>query len=237
MREMALRVAVGPAADRVDRALRWRNSPRRPSRASSRRRGAGVACQSAGQNGWFSSRSSHMSRQRSPTSAGSGGVALMREHGRAPGEVVVEQAAAHVVDVVGIAVVGRAERDDRLQRRRPPRRDLQRVEAAPGHAHHADRAAAPGLRREPGDHLERVVLLLLQIFVEHQAVGIARAAHVDADRRRSRGRRNRHASARRARGAVALAVGQVFEDRRHRVRAPHPPAARSSPIASLRPAA
>ena len=111
---------------------------------------------------------------------------------------VVEQAAAHVVAVVGIAVVGRAGGDDRLQRRRPVARDLQRVEAAPGDAHHADRAAAPGLRGEPGDHLDGVGLLLRQIFVGEQAVGIAGAAHVDAHGRHSRGRRNRHASGGRA---------------------------------------
>ena len=35
------------------------------------------------------------------------------------------------------------------------RRDLQRVEAAPGDAHHADLAAAPGLRRDPGDDVDR----------------------------------------------------------------------------------
>ena len=69
------------------------------------------------------------------------------------------------MDVVGIAVVGRAERDHRLQLRRPARGDLQPVEAAPGDADHADAAGAPGLAREPGDDLEGVVLLLLQIFV------------------------------------------------------------------------
>ena len=37
-------------------------------------------------------------------------------HGGAPVEVVVDQAAAHVVDVVGVAVIGRADRIDRLQR-------------------------------------------------------------------------------------------------------------------------
>ena len=49
---------------------------------------------------------------------------------------------------------------DGFQCRRPARRDLQSIEAAPGDADHADRAGAPGLGREPGDDLERVVLLL-----------------------------------------------------------------------------
>ena len=75
---------------------------------------------------------------------------------------------------------------------------------------------APGLRGEPGDHLERVVLLLLGVLVRHQPVGIAVAAHVDP-----------HAGVAVAGEvgmgqlvaldrAVALAVGQIFEDRRHR---------------------
>ena len=63
---------------------------------------------------------------------------------------------------------------------RPPRGDLQAVEAAPRDTDHADRAAAPGLLGEPFDDLERVVLFLLEIFVEHQPVGLAVAAHVDA---------------------------------------------------------
>ena len=70
---------------------------------------------------------------------------LQREHGRGPGDVVDEHAAAHGVDVVGIAVVGRAQGDDGLQLRRPPRRHLQAVEAAPGDADHAAGPRAPGL--------------------------------------------------------------------------------------------
>ena len=41
-------------------------------------------------------------------------------------------------------------------------------------------AAAPGLTRDPGDHLERIVLLLGEILIVQDAVRIARAAHVDA---------------------------------------------------------
>jgi hypothetical protein len=50
------------------------------------------------------------------------------------------------------------------------RGDLQRVEAAPGNAEHADLAGAPALPRDPGDDFQRVVLLLLRVFIEHQAV-------------------------------------------------------------------
>ena len=71
------------------------------------------------------------------------------EHGRGPAEILDQQAAALVVDVVGIAVDGRAQADHRLQRRRLPGRHLQAVEAAPGNAHHADIAVAPGLGCRP----------------------------------------------------------------------------------------
>ena len=98
---------------------------------------------------------------------------------RAPLQILIQQAATHVVGVVGVAVVGRAERDDRLERGRIEGGDLERVEAAPGDAHHADRAAAPALRRDPGDDLERVVQLLLGVLVEQHAVGVARAAQID----------------------------------------------------------
>ena len=128
-----------------------------------------------------------------------------------------EHAAAAVVDVVGVAVVGRAERDDRPQRGRPERRDLERVEAAPGDAGHADRAGAPGLLREPGDHLERVVLLLSRVLVVEDPVRLAAAAHVDAHGRVAVAGEVRLADGVARGGAVVLAVGEVLEDRRHRI--------------------
>ena len=138
------------------------------------------------------------------------------EHRRGPGDRVVEQAAAHVVAVVGIAVVGRAAGDDGLQGRRAVAGDLQGVEAAPGNAHHADRAAAPGLGGEPGDDLDRVALLLRQVFVEQQAVRIAGAAHVDADGGIAMpGEVGMHLPVAQHR-SVPSPIGQVFEDGRHR---------------------
>ena len=92
-------------------------------------------------------------------------------------------AAAHEMHVVGIAVVGRADGDDGLEGRRPARGDLQPVEAAPGDSNHPDLAVAPCLRREPGDGLDGVVLLLLGIFVVDHPLGIAAAADVEAQAR------------------------------------------------------
>ena len=54
--------------------------------------------------------------RRAPTSSGSGGCAHELEEDAAPPEVVVQQTPAHVVDVVRIAVVGRAHGDDSAQR-------------------------------------------------------------------------------------------------------------------------
>jgi hypothetical protein len=79
---------------------------------------------------------------------------------RAPGQLVGQHRAAHEMDVVGIAVIGGAQRDDGAERLGLPRGDLQAVEPAPADPDHADLAGAPGLRGEPFDHGERVILFL-----------------------------------------------------------------------------
>ena len=88
----------------------------------------------------------------------------MHEDG-APLHVLVQQAAALVMRVVRIAVIGGAEGDDRLQRRRAQGRDLQRVEPAPGDPGHADRARTPVLFRQPGDYRDGVFMFLDGVFV------------------------------------------------------------------------
>ena len=134
--------------------------------------------------------------------------------GGAPVERIRQERAAHVVHVVGVAVVRRAGRDDRLQGRRPERGDLERVEAAPAVAHHADVAVAPGLLRQPCDGLPAFVELLCQVFVRHQPVRIAAAAHVDPNGdvavTGEIAMQGRIAN----RCELPLAVGQVFEDGR-----------------------
>ena len=121
-----------------------------------------------------------------------GRLRAQREHrGRPLEHVDAEHAAADVVDVVGVAVVARAHGDDRLERGRPARRHLQAVEAAPRDADHPDGPGAPGLRGQPGDHLERVVLLLR---AGTRRAGSRRSRRCRAGRRarrRSRDRRSR----------------------------------------------
>src|SRR2546429_3574385 len=132
---------------------------------------------------------------------------------RSPPEIVVEEAPPHVVNVVGIAMVGGEGSNDRLERRRAPGRDLQRVESAPRLALHPYGTRAPGLPRNPCDHLEGIVLLLLQILVRQVAVGLARAPHVDTEGRVAvLGEVAVHRVITRAR-AVALAVWDVLENR------------------------
>ena len=138
-----------------------------------------------------------------------------QQHGT-PGQVLVQEAAAHVVGVVRVAVVRAADGDDRAERLGPAGGDLQRVEAAPRLAHHPDHARAPWLRRDPPDDLSAVLELLLVVLVEEDTVRIARAAHVDAHG--SIAVPGEVAMHRFIPGArqVPLAVRDVLEDRRHR---------------------
>ena len=105
---------------------------------------------------------------------------VQRQDEGGPQRVLGEVGAAHVVHVVGEAVVRAAERDDGPQRRGPQRRHLQRIEAAPGDPGHADPAVAPGLRRQPGDDLAEVLLLQRQVLVLQHAIRLAAAAQVEA---------------------------------------------------------
>ena len=150
----------------------------------------------------------HNGRVRRPRRVG--------QHGGRPAQVFAQHAAAFVVDVVAVAVHRGAQGDDGLQARRTPRGDLQAVEAAPGNTHHADAPGAPGLGHRPGDHLFRIGQLLLGVFVVHQAIRITVAAHVHAQAGVTVAGQKRVGERVADDGAVALAVGQVFQDDRHR---------------------
>lgn len=158
--------------------IQLRSSLRRPSRVSSNRRNVGVPARGRERRG---------ARALDPAVAPRvtddlriKRTALISKHDGAPPQIVVQQQAAHVVNVVGITVVRRIGGDNGFQCRRTAGGDLQAVEAAPALAHHADIAGAPRLAGNPVDHLECVVLFLLQIFVCHVAIGFAGAAHVHA---------------------------------------------------------
>ncbi len=140
------------------------------------------------------------------------------EHHRCPGQLLAQEGATHVVDVVGIAVIGGADRHHRLQRGRLKRGQLQAVEPAPGNADDAHAAIAPRLIRDPGDHVAAVLQLDLGVLIGHDAFGFAGAAQIDTDIGVSPGGKPRCAGVIAFQRLVVLAVGNVFEDRGHRRR-------------------
>ena len=89
------------------------------------------------------------------------------------------QRAVDVMDVVVEEIVGRMEGQNRLERGRLAHGDLERVEATPGDAPHADRAARARQSRQPADDLQRVAQLHIGVLAGRQApFGSAGAAHV-----------------------------------------------------------
>ena len=138
---------------------------------------------------------------------------LVGQHLGAPVEIVGQQAAAHVVDVVGVAIHGRAAGHDRLQRRRAAEGELQSVEPAPGDTDHADIAIAPWLARNPGDHLFLVRELLLRILVVEEAVRVPGTGDVDPNAGIARRSEDRMGGGIARRGAVTPAVRQVLQNR------------------------
>src|SRR5438552_340354 len=118
--------------------------------------------------------------------------------------------------VIGIPVISGAERDDRLQRAGRAGSDLKRIEAAPGDPEHAHGAIAPGLSREPGDYRDRIIVFSLRVLVECQSVGITRTANIDTDTGIAVASEIVVHGCVTAAHEIALAVGKVFEERRHR---------------------
>ena len=139
------------------------------------------------------------------------------EHRGAPGEHLQGQhGAASVVDVVGVPIVGRAERYHGLELGRAQSGHLQRAEAAPGDPDHSAGTGAPGLFAEPAQHVHRVLLLLGRVFVLQQPVRLAAAANVHAHPRIAVTGDVGEARGVTRSGAIALAVGDVVHDGRHR---------------------
>src|ERR1700758_4474936 len=83
--------------------------------------------------------------------------------------------------IVGIPIIGRAVGDDGLECRGAASGDLEGVEPTPRYALHADGAAAPGLRSNPFDDFDAIILLLLHVLIDRLAFRIPRTANIDAD--------------------------------------------------------
>ena len=120
--------------------------------------------------GVASSRASHSSRQRVAAEAGVGRHRVHRDLAdRVLAQLAGRHAAADVVDVGQVAVVGALDGHDRAEVRRPQLRDLDRGERAVADAPHPDRAVAPRLGGEPLDGVVAVERLGLGVLVERDA--------------------------------------------------------------------
>ena len=119
-----------------------------------------------------------------PKLAGAGGFINMHqaENEKSPLKSCLgKKRAAHVMRVVGVPIVGRTNGYDRFECRRTARRNLNTIEPTPGNSHHPNRAIAPGLCRQPSDHLHAIVLFLLGVLVEQQTGRFTATAKVDAN--------------------------------------------------------
>ncbi len=164
----------------------------------------------------WSSRAIHMSRQRIADDRGIG----RRDHHvlelGAPVVHVERERPSDIVRVVRVSVVGRTLRHDRFERGRAHRRGLKGGKAAPGDAAHAHGAIRPSLPRKPRNHLDRIVLLLLQVLIDQEPVRLAGAADVHAREREPIGNEGARPLVVAAALQIALAVRNVFEDDRYR---------------------
>src|ERR1700683_2380331 len=87
-------------------------------------------------------------------------LALKGQENGAPIEHVTHDAPTLVMRIVGVAVIRRAERDDRFQRGWAACGNLERIKSTPGNALHPNRPATPGLGGYPSDDFDAVILLL-----------------------------------------------------------------------------
>lgn len=94
--------------------------------------------------------------------------------------VIREHTATHVVDVIGVAVVGGVDRHNRLQCWWLAGGHLERGEPAPRIAHHPHRTGTPRLLGKPGDYLDGICLLLGEVLIEQEAFGVARTTDIKA---------------------------------------------------------
>ena len=128
-----------------------------------------------------------------------------------PGELVGDQAAAPVMNVVGVALLGPAGGDDGLQRLGCLGGGLQRGEGAVGNPAHSDLSVAPGLLRDPVEHHQCIGLFHRGIFIDHASVGIARAANTDPHQCDSSLCEERAGHIVAISVTVALAVREIFQ--------------------------
>ena len=136
-------------------------------------------------------------------------------------ELIDVRHAVHVVHIVVKEFGGSGHRNDGLKFRCVPHGHLQRIESAPGDAHHANVSVRPRLMRQPGDDLQAVELLLLRVFAAGgNAFAGAEAADIDAGAHVSAAHEVGVQFVVPLGGAVVLAIRVILEDRREISRRP-----------------
>ncbi len=123
-------------------------------------------------------------------------------------------AAADVVDIVGVAVVGGIDRHDRPQVRRPEQRHLDRGEAPPADPPHPDVAVRPGLGGQPLDRVVAVVRLVRRVLAPGDSRAAAGAPDVEPAEGVTAGCQPLPEGLVVGPAPVVLAVGDHLEDRR-----------------------
>ena len=141
---------------------------------------------------------------------------IIELHNAAPPEIVVRQTPPVEMDVLAPAVVAAHDGDDGLQRGGPQRRHLKRIIGPPAFPKHAHVAITPILRRNPGDHIDAILHLLVRILILGHAVAVSIATNINADRGIARiGKERMHAFVPHA-GTVTATIGDVFQNAGHR---------------------
>ena len=144
-------------------------------------------------------------------------------------EVLQQQAATFIMDVIGVTVNSGADGDHRFEGFGPPCRHLQAVKATLGNTHHANISVVPGLCRRLGNHLAGILQFLRQIFIFQQAFRLTTAAHVCADTGIVMAGHLGMGELIADNRTVAFAIGQMLQNHRHRMGPPRSPASRPSP--------
>ena len=105
------------------------------------------------------------------------------EHHATPANALPRVAPYQVAAVVVIAVDGRTDGDDCLQRLGLMGSGLEAGDPTPRDPHHPNSSGAPVLVGNPLNDLDGICLLAGRVFISHQAFGVAMATHVRSDTR------------------------------------------------------
>src|SRR5215472_3993589 len=119
--------------------------------------------------------------------------------------------------VICVPIVGRTDTYDCFESWRATGGNLKCVESAPRDSHHPDHATAPGLCRQPRNHLYAIILLLLCVFIEQQAIRIAATSDVDANARVTVAGQIGMSQCISFVSSVALTIWEILQDRRNRI--------------------